>query len=95
MEGKTKWDGNRGSREAVQNKAGRTRKVETCCDRIRFWWKERVERKGWKDTGESERERERARIGARACGERDDWLPKAEEADIRPWPPGVRIQGPG
>lgn len=59
MEGKTKWDGNRGSREAVQNKAGRTRKVETCCDRIRFWWKERVERKGWKDTGESERERER------------------------------------
>lgn len=40
-------------------------------------------------------ERERARIGARACGERDDWLPKAEEADIRRWPPGVRIQGPG
>lgn len=30
-------------------------------------------------------------IGARACGERDDWLPKAEEADIRPWPPGVQI----
>lgn len=29
-------------------------------------------------------------IVARACGERDDWLPKAEQVDIRPRPPGVR-----
>lgn len=37
-------EGNRGSRKAVQNKAGRTRKVETCSDRIRFRWRERVEK---------------------------------------------------
>lgn len=53
-----------------------------------------MEHAGGREEGR-ERERERARIGARACGERDDWLPKAEEADIRPWPPGVRIRGPG
>lgn len=89
-------EGNRGSREAVQNKAGRTRKVETCSDRIRFRWRERVEKERVGARGrKGGRERERARIGARACGERDDWLPKAEEADIRPWPPGVRIRGPG
>lgn len=29
-------------------------------------------------------------IVARACGERDDWLPKTEQVDIRPRPPGVR-----
>lgn len=29
-------------------------------------------------------------IVARACGERDDWLPKTEQVDIRLRPPGVR-----
>lgn len=29
-------------------------------------------------------------IVARACGERDDWLPKAEQVDIRLQPPGVQ-----
>lgn len=30
-------------------------------------------------------------IRPRACGERDDWLPKAEEPDISLGPPGVWI----
>ena len=34
-------------------------------------------------------------IGARACGERDDWPPKAEKRQtLGPWPPDVQIEGP-
>lgn len=49
------------------------------------------------ESGRERKPREMARargkgtqIVARACGERDDWLPKTEQVDIRPRPPGVR-----